>query len=322
MSDITETTTLRKRVHEVLEQSKHGDHFGRIVDICLIILIVANVIAVIMETVESVYLYFQTSFMVFEIVSLIIFTLEFGLRLWSSAENDDFKDPAKARIEYLKSPSAIIDILAIAPSFLSLIIPMDLRFLRVLRLIRLLKLTRYSTALNMLVDVIVRERNSFLACIFILSVLLVVAASGAYIVENQAQPENFGSIPAAMWWAVATLTTVGYGDVTPVTAMGKFFGAFITIIGIGVAALPAGILASGLAENLANRRSELEQKFYHFLEDGIIDIEEEEELENLRRDIGLSKEKSEEIRKKVEKSRHDAIECPHCKGSIPKDSIK
>ena len=161
----------------------------------------------------------------------------------------------------MKSGGAIIDLMAILPAYLNLFVHIDLRFLRVLRLFRLLKLTRYFVSLQILLRVIQREKGSFQAVIFILVIMIVMTASAIYVVENKAQPEAFSSIPKAMWWAVVTLTTVGYGDVTPVTNLGRILGAFITILGVGIAALPAGILASGLANELNQRNRRLEQEF-------------------------------------------------------------
>ncbi len=151
-----------------------------------------------------------------------------------------------------------------------------------------------------------------------MAVLLVVAASGAYLVEHNAQPDGFGSIPDAMWWAVATLTTVGYGDVTPVTVMGKVFGALITLIGVGMAALPAGIIASGMTDQLRRRRAALIDEYRHALEDGIIDENEEADLEEHRRRLGLSRQLVAEIRTSLKNHQtgEKHVKCPHCGHSI------
>ena len=158
----------------------------------------------------------------------------------------------------------------------------------------------------------------FYAGFFILGVLLILTASGAYLVEHEAQPDKFASIPSAMWWAVATLTTVGYGDVTPITPLGKFFGAIVTIVGIGMAALPAGILASGLADQLRRKREILGAQFRQALEDEVIDAEEEQELESLRKQLGLSERLAKEIRNDVHLNnpRSKKNHCPHCGKSL------
>lgn len=310
---------VRKRTHQLLSGPHGSDRAGRIVDVALIVLIVANVSAVILETSSVVYQGNEEAFRLFELFSVAVFTVEYILRVWSSVEGAPGEPAWKARLNYVLTPNALIDFVAVAPFYLSFFFVLDLRFVRVLRLLRLFKLTRYSTALSMLMDVMRREASAFLASFFILVVMLVISASGAYLVERHAQPEDFGSIPAAMWWAVATLTTVGYGDVTPVTVAGKVFGALITIIGIGMAAMPAGILASGLSAELSNRRQALREEYLKALVDGVIDIHEEAALEQLRRDLGLGKEEAAQVRRMSEQARDPARFCPHCGGELEID---
>lgn len=287
--------SIRQQLHTILERSNRGDPVGRCIEFSLVVLISLNVICVILETVDSIYARFAVHFQAIEIISVAVFTVEYLARLWCSAENAPGGPALGERIRYACSPLAIIDLLAIAPFYLSFFLAFDLRFLRVLRLLRIFKLTRYSSAMTMLLDVFRQEASAFFAGFFILMVLLILTASGAYLVEQGAQPEKFGSIPDAMWWATATLTTVGYGDVTPITPLGKFFGACVTVIGIGMAALPAGILASGLADQLRRKREQLTEQYRQALEDGVIDAEEEKELEELRKTLGLSKLLADEV---------------------------
>jgi len=305
---------LRKTLYQKLDPDEKSDWMSKYLDLFLIALIAINVAAVILETVGSIEARFRDAFWVIEIVSVAVFSIEYLVRVWVSVEDPRYQDSAHPRLSYMLSPMALIDLLAILPFYLGFFVKMDLRFLRVLRLLRILKLTRYSSAMSMLLDVFREEANSFFAGFFILGVLLVLAASGAYLAEHQIQPEKFGSIPAAMWWAMATLTTVGYGDVTPITPAGQIFGSLVAVVGIGMAALPAGILASGMADRLRRTREELAEKFRVALEDGVIDSDEEQELENIRRDLGLSKRVAEEIRADVQKSRNAATlgHCPHC----------
>jgi len=310
--------SFRGRTFEVLERSHVSDSLGRFVDIALIILIVLNVIAVMLETVESIYPIYETEFIYFDYISVAIFTVEYIARVWASVDAkppEERRSNWRERMNWILSPGAIIDFLAIAPFLLSIFFIIDLRFLRVLRLLRFLKLTRYSAALTMLLDVFRERANAFYAGFFILLVLLVVASSGAYLVERTAQPEAFGSIPHAMWWAVSTLTTVGYGDVTPVTPLGKIFGAFVTIIGIGMAALPAGILASGLADHLSQMREAFKKDYMDALEDGFIDADETVALEIRRKELGLSAKEASEIEELVRQHKtpgHASKYCPHC----------
>lgn len=305
---------LRRIVHSKLDPDEKSDWLSRYLNLFLILLIAINVCAVILETVVSIETRYRRTFWVIEVISVAIFSVEYFARVWTCVEDPAYKDRRNPRLSYMVSPMALIDLLAILPFYLGFFVNMDLRFLRVLRLLRILKLTRYSSAMSMLLDVFREEASAFFAGFFILIVLLVLAASGAYLAEHQIQPEKFGSIPAAMWWAMATLTTVGYGDVTPITPAGKIFGSLVAVVGIGMAALPAGILASGMADRLRRTREELAEKFRTALEDGVIDADEEQELESVRRELGLSKRVAEEIRTEVQKSR-DAISlgrCPHC----------
>ncbi len=305
---------LQKLIHEKLDPSDRTDAIGRITDLFLITLIAINVAAVVLETVDSIEARFRTTFWIIEIVSVAVFSIEYAARVWVSPENPEFRNSKHPRLAYLLSPLALIDLVAILPFYLGFIVDMDLRFLRVLRLLRILKLTRYSSAMSMLLDVFREEANAFFAGFFILIVLLVLAASGAYLAEHEVQPDKFGSIPAAMWWAMATLTTVGYGDVTPVTPTGQIFGSLVGVVGIGIAALPAGILASGMADLLHRRRAELAKKFRAALEDGVIDANEEQDLQDFRRQLGLSNRIAEEIRADVQRHGGGRFggQCPHC----------
>ena len=312
----------RATVYRVLEKSNHTDRAGRAVDIFLIILITVNVICVVLETVHWIYARFQLVFEIIDMLSVAAFTVEYVLRVWSSVEREPGQPALSQRLRYMVSPLALIDLLAIVPFYISYFVVFDLRFLRVMRLLRIFKLTRYSTAMTMLLDVFRQEASAFFAGFFILVVLLILAASGAYLVEQEAQPVKFGSIPDAMWWAVATLTTVGYGDVTPITPLGKLFGAGVTIIGIGMAALPAGILASGLADQLRRKREALSQQYRRALEDGTIDAAEHAALEAFRKDLGLSRALADEILHSVQDGPHRsrARHCPHCGKALSRAS--
>ena len=306
------TVPIRSLAFRLLQPDDKTNRASRVVNLFLIVLIAANVLAVVLETVDSIDARYGSAFRIFDTFSVGVFTLEYLIRAWAAAEDPEFADRRYPRLAYLTSPIAIIDLLAILPFYLGVFFQIDLRFLRVLRLLRILKLTRYSSAMTMLLNVFREESNAFFAGFFILIVLLVLASSGAYLAEHHAQPEKFGSIPAAMWWAMATLTTVGYGDVTPITPAGKLFGSLIAVGGIGMAALPAGILASGLADQLRRTRNALTTEFRKALEDGVIDPQEERELEELRKTLGLSKRIAQEVRDQVQRDTQHARFCPHC----------
>lgn len=318
---------LRNFVYNNLHNDEYETPFSRCINWFLILLIIGNVVAVLLESVNQIYSTYQFYFDIFENISIVIFSVEYVLRFWSVVEKSPFDSGWKVRWQYVTSGAAIIDLLAILPAYVNFFVHIDLRFLRTLRLLRLLKLTRYFVSLQILLRVIEREKGSFQAVIFILMIMIVMAAAGIYVVESRAQPEVFSSIPASMWWAVVTLTTVGYGDVTPITPIGRFLGALITILGVGLAALPAGILANGLANELELRKQQLELKFRDLLENCEIDIiDDEEKIENIRKDVGLSTEQTQDIvlqlirerkEKQLEREKNKYCFCPHCGHKLP-----
>ncbi len=247
---------------------------------------------------------------------MTVFTIEYVLRLWSCVESTDPRyhhHPIMGRLRFALTPMLLIDALAILPFYLGMWISADLMFLRVFRLFRMFKLTRYSPAMGLMLTVLRKEARAFGAAMFIMLVVLVFASSGIYLVENEAQPEQFSSIPAAMWWAVATLTTVGYGDVTPITLWGKVFGACITIVGVGMVALPAGILASAFSDELRQRREAYAALVEAALQDGEIGHEEQRELEQTRLNLGINSSDAETIEKRAEQG---GATCPHCGKAI------
>lgn len=315
---------LRRQVAALLNPPDGiGRGWARVVNLGLIALIILNVVAVLLESVASIHAQYRTAFNLFEAVSVIVFTVEYLLRIWIAPLAWPDLGEARARWRWIRSPMAIIDLLAILPSYLAMFVPFDLRLLRVLRVLRIFKLTRYSSAMTLLRDVFREEAGSFFAGFFILFILLILVSTGAYLVEHRAQPENFGSIPHAMWWAMVTLTTVGYGDVTPITPMGRIFGGLVTVIGVGVAALPAGILASGLNDHLHRRRDTLRSQFRRALEDGRIDPHEADAIEACRHEMGISHEIAAAIREEVlQRQRQiDQCTCPHCGRNFSREVI-
>ena len=233
----------------MLDGSDQEGFAGRAANFFLVYLIFFNVLAVIFESIPAVGTRYAGYFEAFEVFSVIVFSVEYVLRIWCCTEDPHrrYTAPLAGRLRYALTPMAIIDFLAIAPFYLTTLFAIDLRFLRVFRLLRLLKLTRYSPVIEILGRVLYNERRSLFSALLFMLVLLIFASSLMHLIEQKAQPEAFGSIPAAMWWAVVTPTTVGYGDVSPLTPVGKLLGGFVTILGIGTFAMPAGILASGFA---------------------------------------------------------------------------
>ena len=282
----------RKRVWTILEPANEKDSLSKFIDIFLVCLIFFNILTVILETVETLYLQYEKHFKYFELFSVTIFSIEYIGRLWSCVENKTKNQSnTKVRLKYILSFSAIIDAIAILPSLLAFLFPtVDLRFVRALRIFRLLKFSRYSNSINTLLVVLWDQRKSLGAAFFILFIVLIISSSGMYIVEKDIQPEKFGSIPQSMWWSIVTLTTVGYGDVYPVTSMGKFFGSIIIILGIGTVALPSGILASAFTEYTRRNQQKYEDKLKFMLSDNIIDDDERKELNELSERLNLSDE--------------------------------
>lgn len=246
---------LKQHVHHLLAVSADGDLRSRAVDLGILGLIFLNVVALTLETVAPIHAMHPAAFTWFERISLIIFTIEYGLRLWSCTADARFRGPVLGRLRFVFTPLAIIDLLAILPLFLPLV-GLDLRFMRIVRLLRffrLAKLFRYSRALRLLGRVVLGKREELASIFIVLVTLLVIAASLMYFVEHDDQPEKFSSIPQTMWWGVITLTTVGYGDYYPVTGAGKFIAACIAVLGIGMFALPAGLLGAGFVDELQGR---------------------------------------------------------------------
>ena len=289
----------RNRIYQILEFTDPDDRTSRFVSFGIVGLIIVNVLAIVLESIPSLYEAYEKTFFRLEIVSCTIFILEYVLRVWASAEDPETVEDesgtqitnSKRRINFMLKPLAIIDFLAFVPIFLQLLFPgVDLRFLRALRLLRVFKLTRYFQSFEMILEVLHDEWRSLAGTVFIMLVILIIAACGLYYIERDIQPDKFGSIPEAMWWAMAALTTVGYGDAYPITPIGKIIGSIVTLLGIGMVALPSGILASSFSERMRQRRESMQTKIDQALEDGLITREEEFSLRKLGRDLGLNEE--------------------------------
>jgi voltage-gated potassium channel len=236
--------------------------WGKRFDYFMQMLILLNVCAFVLETIKPIYQALKVEFELFETVSVGIFTLEYLLRIWSITESSAYPKTWQGRWRYMTSPMAVIDVLAFLPAYLPLIYQ-DLRIVRafrLFRLFRLLKLWRYSSSLRMLIKVIVEKRSDLQVIGFTIVVLMVVSASLMFMLESEVQPNAFSSIPKSMWWAVVTLTTVGYGDMYPMTDWGKVLGAFTALLGVGLIALPSGIISAGFVQEI-HRNTRLESAY-------------------------------------------------------------
>lgn len=243
---------MRRRIHEILEEARPGDRASLAFDVFLMLLIAANGVAILAESVAAVRQGNERLFASFETLSVAVFTAEYLLRLWSCTVNPRYSHPVRGRLRYAAQALLIIDLLAILPFYLAFL-HLDLRVLRILRLLRvlrLLKLARYSRALQVFGRVLRARSAELLSTVLLMFLMLLVASALMFTVEHDAQPAVFSSIPATMWWGIATLTTVGYGDMAPVTALGRLLGSVIAVLGIGMFALPAGILGAAFTEEM------------------------------------------------------------------------
>lgn len=307
---------LRIRLYQILEMKDSNSLLSIFSNTFIMLLILFNVVAVILESVKEYHLSYAREFYYFEIFSITIFSIEYLSRVWVCHNDPRYMNGWRGRLRYIFTPMALIDLIAIIPFYLSMLFSIDMRILRILRLFRIFKLSRHFTVMGVLGTVLRNESKTLLSAIFIMFILVVLAASGIYAVERNHQPDAFGSIPSAMWWATVTLTTVGYGDVVPQTVPGRLFGVLITVLGVGMAALPAGIIASGFTSELARRREKYEITAKHLLSDGSIDASDRERLDKKRDSLGLDEADASHLLNKatLDNKASDSrnITCPHC----------
>lgn len=245
----------RRRLYQILEHGTIGDRTGAVVARLIICLIVVNLVAVALESVPEIELRYEALFTGIEFWSLVLFTVEYVLRIWVSVDHPPYRQlrPLKARLKFITTPFGIIDLLAVLPFWFAFALPSDVRVLLVLRMIRFLKLARYSPGMRSLLDALYDERRALLGCLVILLGATLMAASVMHLVEGHIQPDKFGTIPDAMWWAIVTLGTIGYGDVVPITAAGKVVAGATIFLGLVMIALPVGIVATAFANQIHRR---------------------------------------------------------------------
>lgn len=251
--------SLKTKVYSIIEEV--GDEDSRHFELFILALIFLSIVALCLETVQSIEAQYKFWFNAFDVFSISVFSIEYFLRIWSCTAHENYRHPVWGRLKYAFTTLALVDLIAILPFYLPLLLPfiglekiIDLRSLRSVRLFRVFKLFRYSKTLSLFRRVMWDKRQELSVTLFFLVFLLLFSSSLMFYAENQAQPENFSSIPASMWWAIATLTTVGYGDVYPVTTIGRFFASIIAVLGIGLFALPTSILGAAFVEQVENNR--------------------------------------------------------------------
>ena len=247
--------SLRHRVHMILEAGRSSGTIGLAFEVFLIALIVSNAVIVSLDSVAGIAAAYGRYFQIFEIVSVAIFSLEYVLRLWSAPEDPRYAaSPFVDRVRYMLQPYMLIDLIAIAPALVAVFVPVaDLRILRLFRLFRLLKIARYSPAVATLIHVLSLERRALFGTLLMLICIMCLSAEGIYLIEGSAQPKVFGDLPTCMYWAIITLTTVGYGDITPITAIGRIWAGITAVLGLGLFALPVGIIASAFMTEIHRR---------------------------------------------------------------------
>ncbi len=253
--------SIKKNIYLLFDDVKGNKKGDYIVEYLISGLIIINTLAIILESYKELNTKYHALFVAIEIFSVIVFSIEYCIRVWVADLEHPEKSPTKARFTYIFSFLGLIDLLSILPFYIPFLIKIDLRILRSLRLFRLLrilKLNRHFKSLKTIGSVIRKTREEILVTVFMVSILLILASTLMYNIENEAQPEAFSNIGESLWWAVATLTTVGYGDIYPITGLGKILSAVIALLGIGIVALPTGIISSAYIEEVQNNKNNCE----------------------------------------------------------------
>ena len=319
--------TFRQKIHALIFPSIYGRSLQSLFDYFIIFWIIVSVIGGVLESVQTMHNIFNLQFIIINTVAVAIFTTEYCMCIYSCVEEPDFDRPIMGRIKQIKTSSSMIDLLAILPFFLEVFLNhlLDLRFLRVFRLLRLLKLTRYTNVTSTLKKVIVRELPVLATSAFIMLLLVILTASLGYLFEHDAQPEKFENIPQSIYWAVITLASVGYGDLSPITPMGRIMTIILALLGLGIFAIPAGLLSSAFTDQLRIDREVLKHELYNMLADGIIDENEADTINREAKRLHLSEE---EVQCLIEKARDnqdlkdDISELPlHKIAAIPKHAV-
>ncbi len=309
---INQGRTVRQKIHAALNRTVYSGEMHDLIDITLGGVIFLSVLAVMLESVESIHEFMAAEFIIFDTFSVAVFTIEYLGRVYSCVEDPDYEDPITGRLKYMLTPSAMIDLLAVLPFYLVYFVQIDLRFLRVVRLMRLLKFTRYNKAMTMLSEVVAEQLPALSTALFILIITTIFAASLIYLFEHEAQPDKFTSIPESTYWAVITLLSVGYGDLYPITPVGQFLTMIITVMGLGLVALPTGILASGFTEKMRQQNEDFQKLVDQKVSDGSLTPREKIELDIEASTMGFSKAReskleTEELSAVLREQQEDAI---------------
>ena len=293
--------TLRQKVDSLMNETPTSGRLHHQLDLILIFFIILSVICVFLETVPEVHEPLALEFHYLDLISVAVFSVEFLLRLYAAPERGDAGSPLFSRLDYLRKPSTLVDLVAVLPFYLQMFVSLDLRFVRILRVLRVAKLSRYNTAMKTFSLVMAREKRAFAAAMFVTLLITILAGAIVYEVEHPAQPEKFDTMFRAIYWAVITLASVGYGDISPITPIGQMFTMMLAVLGIGIVALPAGILGSAFSDQLQQDREEMIRELEAALADGVITEEESEKLEQERIRLHLSEDQFAALKKRVQR---------------------
>lgn len=242
---------IKQKLYEAVDPS-NNDLFDKF----MFVLIFLNTIALMLETVQSIHNKYGALLDGFEAFCVGVFIFEYVIRVWTCTNNEKYKSPIKGRLRYMMSPMAIIDMVSIFPVLLPFVgtnVTM-IRMLRAFRILRVIKLGRYSEKLQMFDDILYERKDELILSLVIIIFSIMASSSLMYFVENDVQSDKFSSIPATMWWAAVTLTTIGYGDMYPVTPLGQFLTVIIALLGFGIVAIPTGIISAGFVEAIRKER--------------------------------------------------------------------
>jgi len=278
--ELNQGRSFRAKLYALLEPTGHSGKLHIYVDNFIVFWVLLSIACVILESVSEIRAIFSTHFLWIDTIAFSIFTLEYLARIYTAPENPEHRERLSPRLAYASSGAALIDLITILPFILEAIWAntLDLRFLRVFRLARMLKLTRYTTATSTLLKVVKREWQVIFASVFVMMLLVILTASLGYLLEHPAQPDKFENIPQAIYWAVITLASVGYGDISPVTPLGRTLTVVLSLTGIGIFAIPAGLLASAFTDQLRIDREAFRRTLVQALQDGEMDPREREEI--------------------------------------------
>jgi len=295
--------TFRQKVHSLFFFTPQSGQLGSMIDSFFAFWVLLSVVAVILETVQSIHDTLEFEFKVLDYIAVAIFSTEYLARIYCIPEDEGFKARLSfvSRLKYAFTPGALIDLVAILPFFLELFLHhlFDLRFMRVFRLLRLLKLTRYSGAMGTLMKVMTREKDTMNAANFVLVLIIILTASLGYLFEHEAQPDKYENIPQSIYWAVVTLASVGYGDISPVTGLGRALTSILAMLGIALFAIPAGLLASAFTDQLRIDRAAFDEQVREMLSRGAIGKIEREVLMAEAKQLHMSPSEVERVIAKV-----------------------